>query len=202
MSSDIQSTFVDPAAADPNGLSTTAAVGNNAAVILNGALTSGGVGTFDVPRNVTILSSGDDSGISFLVVGTDETETAVSESVTGATAAATAVTSAYFSTITAITAVGDPAANVTAGSGTAIAAPMFRGRMRLRGLYAVNTATAGTISFRETSATGGIRMQFNTVAAANTTEYPDVPDDGILFVGGGYVLYTLAAMSSLTVFYC
>ena len=201
MSSDIQSTFVDPAAADPNGLSTTAAVGNNAAVILNGALTSGGVGTFDVPRNVTILSSGNDSGISFLVVGTDETETAVSESVTGANAD-TAVTSAYFSTITAITAVGNPAANVTAGSGTAIAAPMFRGRMRLRGLYAVNTATAGTISFRETSATGGIRMQFNTVAAANTTEYPDVPDDGILFAGGGYVLYTLAAMSSLTVFYC
>ena len=201
MSSDIQSTFVDPAAADPNGLSTTAAVGNNAAVILNGALTSGGVGTFDVPRNVTILSSGNDSGISFLVVGTDETETAVSESVTGANAD-TAVTSAYFSTITAITAVGNPAANVTAGSGTAIAAPMFRGRMRLRGLYAVNTATAGTISFRETSATGGIRMQFNTVAAANTTEYPDVPDDGILFVGGGYVLYTLATMSSLTVFYC
>ena len=201
MSSDIQSTFVDPAAADPNGLSTTAAVGDNAAVILNGALTSGGVGTFDVPRNVTILSSGNDSGISFLVVGTDETETAVSESVTGANAD-TAVTSAYFSTITAITAVGDPAANVTAGSGTAIAAPMFRGRMRLRGLYAVNTATAGTISFRETSATGGIRMQFNMVAAANTTEYPDVPDDGILFAGGGYVLYTLAAMSSLTVFYC
>ena len=201
MSSDIQSTFVDPAAADPNGLSTTAAVGDNAAVILNGALTSGGVGTFDVPRNVTILSSGNDSGISFLVVGTDETETAVSESVTGANAD-TAVTSAYFSTITAITAVGDPAANVTAGSGTAIAAPMFRGRMRLRGLYAVNTATAGTISFRETSATGGIRMQFNTVAAANTTEYPDVPDDGILFAGGGYVLYTLATMSSLTVFYC
>lgn len=201
MSSDIQSTFIDPAAADPNGLSTTAAVGDNAAVILNGALTSGGVGTFDVPRNVTILSSGDDSSISFLVVGTDETETAVSESVTGANAD-TAVSSAYFSTITAITAVGDPAANVTAGSGTAIAAPMFRGRMRLNGLYAVNTATAGTITFRETSATGGIRMQFNTVAAANTTEYPDVPDDGILFAGGGYVLYTLAAMSSLTVFYC
>lgn len=201
MSSDIQSTFIDPAAADPNGLSTTAAVGDNAAVILNGALTSGGVGTFDVPRNVTILSSGDDSSISFLVVGTDETETAVSESVTGANAD-TAVSSAYFSTITAITAVGDPAANVTAGSGTAIAAPMFRGRMRLNGLYAVNTATAGTITFRETSATGGIRMQFNTVASANTTEYPDVPDDGILFAGGGYVLYTLAAMSSLTVFYC
>ena len=201
MSSDIQSTFVDPAAADPNGLSTTAAVGDNAAVILNGALTSGGVGTFDVPRNVTILSSGDDSGISFLVVGTDETETAVSESVTGANAD-TAVTSAYFSTITAITAVGDPAANVTAGSGTAIAAPMFRGRMRLRGLYAVNTATAGTISFRETSATGSIRMQFNTLASANTNQYPDIPDDGILFVGGGYVLYTLAEMSSLTVFHC
>ena len=44
-------------------------------------------------------------------------------------------------------------------------------------------------------------MQFNTVAAANTTQYPDVPDDGILFAGGGYVLYTQTHLSSMTVFY-
>ena len=78
---------------------------------------------------------------------------------------------------------------------------MFQGRMRLKGMYAVNTATAGTITFRETNATGGIRMQFNTCAAANSTEYPDVPDDGVLFKSGGYVVYTQTTLSSLTVFY-
>ena len=68
-------------------------------------------------------------------------------------------------------------------------------------MYAVNTATAGTITFRNTSATGDIRMQFNTVGAADTTEYPDIPDDGLMFTAGGFVLFTQATLSSITVFY-
>ena len=200
MSSDIQSTFVEAAAADTDGISAAAAVANNANLVLGGALASGGSVTFDEPRNITILSAGDDSGISFTVTGTDETASSATESITGANAG-TATGSTYFATITQIAAVGDPAGNVSAGSGTSIAAPMFRGRMRLRGLYAVNTGTAGTITFREGSSTGSVRMQFNTVASANTTQYPDVPDDGILFAGGGYVLYTQTHLSSMTVFY-
>ena len=200
MSSDIESTFITAAAADPDGISTAASVGNNAALVIGGALASGGAVTFDQPRNVTILSAGNDSSKSFTVVGTDETGAAVTESITGANAD-TAVGTQHFATLASITAVGNPAGNVSAGSGTSIAAPMFQGRMRLKGMYAVNTATAGTIAFRETNATGGIRMQFNTCAAANSSEYPDVPDDGLLFKSGGYVVYTQAALSSLTVFY-
>jgi len=200
MSSDIESTFITAAAADPDGISTAASVGNNAALVIGGALASGGAVTFDQPRNVTILSAGNDSSKSFTVVGTDETGAAVTESITGANAD-TAVGTQHFATLASITAVGNPAGNVSAGSGTSIAAPMFQGRMRLKGMYAVNTATAGTITFRETNATGGIRMQFNTCAAANSTEYPDVPDDGVLFKSGGYVLYTQTTLSSLTVFY-
>ena len=200
MSSDIQSTFITAAAIDADGISTAAAVGNNANLVLGGALTSGGAVTFDEPRNITILSAGDDSGKSFTVTGTDEQGDAATESITGANAG-TATGSAFFTTISQIAAVGNPAGNVSAGSGTSVAAPMFRGRMRLNGLYAVNTGTAGTITFREGSGTGTVRMQFNTVASANTTQYPNVPDDGILFVGGGYVTYTQTTLSSITVFY-
>tara|TARA_R100000988_G_C3955990_1_gene143578 strand:+ start:284 stop:889 length:606 start_codon:yes stop_codon:yes gene_type:complete len=200
MSSDIQSTFIEAATADPDGISTAAAVGNNAALTIGGALASGGSVTFDQPRNITILSAGDDSGISFTAVGTDETGAAATESITGVDSD-TATGSQIFATITSITAVGDPAGNVSAGSGTSILAPMFQGRMRLKGLYAVNTGTAGTITFRQTNSSGEIRMQFNTVAAANSTEYPDVPDDGIVFVDGGYISYTQTTMSSITVFY-
>lgn len=200
MSSDIQSTFIEAATADTDGISTAAAVGDGASLVIGGALASGGAVTFDQPRNITILSAGDDSGISFTVTGTDETATSATESITGANAG-TATGSAYFTTITAIAAVGDPAGNVSAGSGTSIAAPMFRGRMRLRGIYAVNTGTAGTTTFRQTSSSGAVTMQFNTVASANTTQYPDIPDDGILFAAGGYVLYTQTTLSSITVFY-
>lgn len=200
MSSDIQSTFITAAAIDADGISVAAAVADDANLVLGGALTSGGAVTFDEPRNITILSAGDDSGISFTVTGTDEQGDAATESITGANAG-TATGSAFFTTISQIAAVGDPAGNVSAGSGASIAAPIFKGRLRLRGLYAVNTGTAGTITFREGSGTGTIRMQFNTVAAANTTQYPDVPDDGILCVGGGYVTYSVAGLSSMTVFY-
>jgi hypothetical protein len=200
MSSDIQSTFITAAAIDADGISVAAAVADDANLVLGGALTSGGAVTFDEPRNITILSAGDDSGISFTVTGTDEQGDAATESITGANAG-TATGSAFFTTVTQIAAVGDPAGNVSAGSGASIAAPIFKGRLRLRGLYAVNTGTAGTITFREGSGTGTIRMQFNTVASANTTQYPDVPDDGILCVGGGYVTYSVAGLSSMTVFY-
>tara|TARA_R100001377_G_scaffold50900_1_gene29716 strand:+ start:455 stop:1060 length:606 start_codon:yes stop_codon:yes gene_type:complete len=200
MSSDVKSTFISAAVADPNGISVAAAVGNNAALTIGGALAAGGAVVFDQPRNVTILSAGDDRNKSFTVVGKDELGAAVSESITGVNAS-TATGTQHFSTIASITAVGDPAGDVSAGSGTSIVAPMFAGRMRLRGIYAVNTATAGTISFRNANASGAIEMQFNTMAAANTAEYPDIPEDGLLFKDGGYVAYTQPTLSSLTVFF-
>ena len=107
----------------------------------------------------------------------------------------------YWTSITSITAVGDPAGNVSAGTSNSVAAPIFGGRLRLQGLYAVNTGTAGTITFRETSPTGRVRMQFATVGSATSSEYPDIPDDGILFKDGGYVDYSPVNMSSITLFY-
>jgi|TARA_B110000977_G_scaffold189310_1_gene258598 hypothetical protein len=196
MSSDIQSTFISAAVASATAISTAAGVGNNAALVLVG----GSPFTLDAARKITITSAGDDSGKSFTIVGLDQDGNAATESLVGADTGV--VTSAgYYTSITSITAVGNPAANVSAGTSNSVAAPIFGGRLRLKGLYAVNTATAGTITFRETSPTGNIRMQFATVASATTSEYPDVPDDGILFKDGGYIDYSPANMSSITVFY-
>jgi hypothetical protein len=194
-SSDIQSTFISAAVASATAISTAAAVGNNAALTLTASPY-----VTDAARKITITSAGDDSGKSFTIVGLDELGNATTESLVGADTGV--VTSAgYYTSITSITAVGNPAANVSAGTSNSVAAPIFGGRLRLKGLYAVNTATAGTITFRETSPTGNIRMQFATVASATTSEYPDVPDDGILFKDGGYIDYSPANMSSITVFY-
>lgn len=196
MSSDIQSTFISAAVASATAISTAAGVGNNAALVLVG----GSPFTLDAARKITITSAGDDSGKSFTIVGLDQDGNAATESLVGADTGV--VTSAgYYTSITSITAVGNPAANVSAGTSNSVAAPIFGGRLRLKGLYAVNTATAGTITFRETSPTGNIRMQFATVASTTTSEYPDVPDDGILFKDGGYIDYSPANMSSITVFY-
>ena len=195
MSSDIQSTFISAAAASATAISTAAAVGNNAALTLTASPY-----VTDAARKITITSAGDDDEISFDIIGLDQDGNAASERVTGAD---TGVVSSvnYYTSITSITAVGDPAGNVSAGTSNSIAASIFGGRLRLKGLYAVNTASAGTISFRDTSPTGTVRMQFNTVGSATSSEYPDVPDDGILFKDAGYVEYSAANMSSITVFY-
>ena len=88
---DVKAIFIsDVIAADDNGYSASAQVANNAALTLGGALASGGAVTNSSGRLTEITSGGDDSGISFTVVGTDVNGDSMSESITGAdTGAAT-----------------------------------------------------------------------------------------------------------------
>ena len=72
----------------------------------------------------------------------------------------------------------------------------------MRGIYVVNGSGAATLKFREGSATGTIVMQFATVAGASTNSYPDIPDDGLLFKGGGYVTFTAVTdLTAMTTFF-
>ena len=70
--SDVTAVFItaDAQALDADGISAAAAVGNNAALTIGGALADGGSVTNVGGRIVTILSAGDDSAKSFTVVGT------------------------------------------------------------------------------------------------------------------------------------
>jgi len=199
-SSDIQSTFIEAAAAGTQTVSANASdVGNNAAMTLTASPY-----VTDQARKITITAANNQSGISFTIVGLDETATAATETLTGPTAGATVTSTKYYSSVTSITAVGNPqtaAGNISAGTGADIAAPIFRGDLRMRGMYAVNTGTAGTVNFVQGSASGTSRLKFNTVAAANSTEYPDIPEDGVVFRNGGYILFDQTKLSSITVFY-
>ena len=105
----------ETAVADADGISVSAAVGNNAALVLGGVLASGGSVTNAVAQKVTIASAGNDSGIKFTVVGTDATGAALTEDVTGANAG-TATSTGSFKTVTSVTADGNPAGNVSVGT--------------------------------------------------------------------------------------
>ena len=83
-------------------------------------------------------------------------------------------------------------ARVTA-TGTVVPA-----RTRLRGLLFVNTATAGSMIFRDGSASGPILLQIDTPAQAGLRDYR-LPGNGILF--GTNVHVTLSNVTSLTVFH-
>ena len=200
--SDVKAVFItaDTQALDADGISTAAAVGDNANLTIGGALADSGSCTFSSGRVVTILSAGDDSGISFTVTGTDVNGDSQTESITGANAG-TATGSKYFKTVTAIAAVGDPAGNVSAGINNSAADVIFAGRTRLKGAYIVNSATAGTIDFLITSPTGTSTMKIGTEASATVTRDVAIPEEGVLFTAGAYIQYTQSTFTTMTAFH-
>ena len=200
--SDIKAVFItaDTQALDADGISVAAAVGDDAALVIGGALASGGACAFDAGRIVTILSAGDDSGISFTVTGTDVNGDAQTESITGANAG-TATGAKYFKTVSVISAVGDPAGNVSAGVNASAGDVIFAGRSRLKGVFTVNSATAGTLSFTTTSPAGSSFMKLGTVASATVSRDVTVPDEGVVFSDGVYIQYTVATFTNMTAFH-
>ena len=200
--SDVTAVFItaDAQVLDANGISVAAAVGNNAALTIGGALASGGSVTNVGGRIVTILSAGNDAAKSFTVVGTDVNGDDQTESITGANSG-TATGSKYFRTIASITAVGNPAGDVSAGINTAVADVIFAGRTRLQGINLVCSGTAGNVEFVNTSPNGSSLFKLGSVASATVTRDITIPDNGLLFTGGLYINYTTATFGSMTAFY-
>ena len=190
----------DTLAADDDGISASAQVANNAALVIGGALASGGSVTLSNARKLTITSGGNDSGISFTIVGTDINGTAQTESLTGANAGV-ATSSKFFLTIASITAVGDPAGTVEAGISGDSSDIVFAGRSRLKGAYLTSTATAGTVDFLTASTAGTSLFKISSVASATATRDVVIPDEGVLFIEGIYIQYTVSTFLTLTVFH-
>lgn len=104
---------------DADGLAQAQAVGAAGYLTLNGALISGGSFTAadGLGHQIGILSAGNDAGITFTIVGTDQNGVAVSEDVTGSAGApGTAESAKYFKTVSSIYASGAAAGNVSAGT--------------------------------------------------------------------------------------
>ena len=190
----------DTLAADPNGISVSAQVANNAALVIGGALASGGAVALSNARKITITSGGDDDGISFTVVGTDINGVAQTESITGADSGA-ATSSKFFLSIASITAVGDPAGTIIAGISGDSSDIIFAGRSRLKGVYLTSTATAGTVDFLTSSTAGTSLFKISSVASATATRDVVIPDEGVLFKEGIYIQYTVSTFLTLTIFH-
>jgi hypothetical protein len=188
-------------ATDDNGLSTAATIGSATTLTLGGALTSGGSYTSgdNIGQLITILSAGDDSGITFTIVGTDAVGDAQTEVVTGANAG-TATSSGYFNTVASITTSAASAGNVSAGVTGTGTGTIFAGRTRVRGLQGLSGATAGNILLKNTSVTGTTLLTVPTQAAAELIA-PYIPDNGILFKAGAYVNVGSGVSTGTSIFY-
>ena len=193
--------FGDVDALDADGISTAATISGAAALTLTGTLTSGGSYTAgdNIGQLVTILSAGDDSGITFTVVGTDAVGDAQTEVVTGADTG-TATSSGYFNTVASITTSAASAGNVSAGVTGTGTGTVFAGRTRIRGMQGLSGATAGNLLLKNTSVTGTTLLTVPTQAAAELIE-PYIPDNGILFKAGAYVNVGSGVSTGTSVFY-
>lgn len=174
-----------PLTADADGVSASQSITAGTPALINGALASGGVATFDVPRNVVAAWTGT---AVMTVTGTDEYGNVVVES------SASGITMAgkkAFKTVTAV----NVSANVTlatVGSGDVFGLPVYLPNIAfvLNEIQDAAVATAGTIvagvSSVATATTGDVRGTYDPNAAADGSKnfsliafIPDAAERGV-----------------------
>lgn len=159
-------------------------------------------GEHGVGYKVLFTSAGDDSGITFTIVGFKVgrlTDNAVTEVVTGADET-TATSSNFYSVVLSITASGASAGDVSIGTTGSLALP----RARVKGLYYVGAGDAGSIKLNVNATNGPLLLQVDTpTSAASFADSLFVPADGILTTRSGtedFAILTLTQVTNVTVF--
>ena len=77
--------------------------------------------------------------------------------------------------------------------------PTALGRTRIKAVYIVPSATAGSVVFKDGGASGTTVLTLNTVASAAQPTYLLLPGEGVLFSTN--VHGTVANVTSTTIFY-
>jgi len=158
-------------------------------------------GVNGIGYKIDITSAGNDTGITFTIVGHkvgDLTGTATTEVVTGANAGAATSTN-FYAYIESITASGASAGNVKIGTTGSLALP----RTRIRGFQYVGNSSAGSVVFNLNSTTGAELLKVNTPASATVTQQMSIPGAGILTTRGSntdFAIMTLTNVALITVF--
>ena len=151
-------------------------------------------------QTVTLTSSADNSGITFVVVGKDANgDSATSAATTGPGAGLTVSVAGTWTEVTSITASGsittDISAGITSGATTGI---IFAGRTRVRSMTGVAGGGAGTVFIKNGSATSGQNRLILDVDNGSTID-PYIADDGILCEDGAYFASAGTAVVGLSI---
>ena len=158
----------------------------------------------NLTETITVTSpSGNNTGITFTIVGTDGNGDAQTETgVTGPGAGLTVSFTDKYRTVTSIVASGGITTSISAGIlGTGdLTGQVFLGRTRIRGITGTSKASAGNIVFKNTSITGTTLLTIPLTGAVSSID-PYIPDNGVLFKAGAYVNLTAADVTGVTVYY-
>jgi hypothetical protein len=133
-------------AAAANGIATSQ---SGSSISINGSLASGGVASLSQARRVIVTSQGDDTGITFSIVGTDRYGRAQTEVLKGTSGPSTPAQTAHdFLTVTSITPSGAVASSVTAGTnGTASSDAYIVDWVPNGNLIGINAIASGSVTY-------------------------------------------------------
>ena len=150
-------------------------------------------------QTVTLTSSADNSGITFVVVGKDANgDSATSAATTGPDSGNVSVAGTW-TEVTSITASGaittDISAGITSGATTGI---IFAGRTRVRSMTGVAGSGAGTVFIKNGSATSGQNRLILDVDNGSTID-PYIADNGILCEDGAFFASAGTAVVGLSI---
>ena len=150
-------------------------------------------------QTVTLTSSADNSGITFVVVGKDANGDAATSAATTGPDSGNVSVAGTWTEITSITASGsittDISAGITSGATTGI---IFAGRTRVRSMTGVAGAGAGVVFIKNGSATSGQNRLILDVDNGSTID-PYIADDGILCEDGAYFASAGTAVVGLSI---
>lgn len=156
------------AAANAANIRTASAIAGAGAVVLNGSTVTNNVATLDVQRRVLFTSSGNDSGITFTVTGTDGGGFTITESLAGANISST-FTTRDFRTITSVTSSGASAGTVSIGTnGVASTYPVILDPY-VNGTIAMQVIVSGTVNFT-------VQSTVENLFEANSWSWVNHPD--------------------------
>lgn len=73
------------------------------------------------------------------------------------------------------------------------------GRVRVKAIYIIPAAGAGSVVFKDGGASGSTRITINTLASSTAPDYILLPGEGLLFLTDVYV--DVSTIASVMVFY-
>ncbi len=185
---------VTPAVDDDMFRAAASIAGAGALTLLTNTVAANGCG-----YKLVITSTGNESAKNFTVVGIkvgDQTGKYTTETFTG-TNATTKLTTNFYTYISSISIDAASAGDVKIGTSGSLALP----RARIKAVYYVGNASAGTIKINSQSSTGTLLLQLDTPASATMAAM--VPDINVL-VGDNsntdFAVVTLTNVALVTLF--
>ncbi len=169
-------------AAAANNISLSQTPGAAGALLLNGSLVSSGVAVLDKPRRILFTFAADETGHSFVVIGTNWSGDTFTETVAGTTAGTVATVLSY-KTITSITISAAATGALTVGTNGVADSQWVRLDEWAPGPVALSCVVTGTVNYDIETSMDDPNSPTNVVAPASMT-WIDSLDTGVVGATG------------------